>query len=120
MALVSGQVIFDGQLPNVTDALLTVRLEDVSLAGMPSKTVATHQQKLDLTNTGSIMFELMPNADSPEINPMSSYAVTAHVSLHPEDQPEDINQGDYLTMQNYPVLTQGNPSTVIVEVKRIG
>lgn len=120
MTLVSGQVAFHGDLPNATTALLTVKLEDVSLAGMASTVVAKHQQDIDLRQTNAVTFDLSPNADSPEINPQSRYTVTAHVSLHPNDEPEDIRQGDFLTMQSYPVLTQGNPSVVTVEVKRLG
>lgn len=119
MTLILGQVVFDGDTPDVDRVLLTVRLEDVSLAGMRTTIVAVHQREVDLAEDDSLRFEILPAADSPVINPRSSYAVTAHVSLHPDEQPEDIMQGDYLTVQSYPVLTQGNPSIVTVEVKLI-
>ncbi len=120
MVLVSGQVMFNGNTPNVKKALLTVKLEDVSLVGMPSTVVAVQKEMVDLSTDNAVVFELFPTADSPVINPRSSYSVMVHVSLHPDENPDDIMQGDYLTMQSYPVLTQGNPSNVTIEVKRVG
>jgi|GEM_PF-1480181 len=120
MALVSGQVILDGEPSDVTKVILAVKLEDVSLVGMASTIVAEYQREIELSHDNPLEFEIFPDANSPVINPRSSYAVTAHVSLHPDDNPQEIRQGDYLTLQSYPVLTQGNPSIVTVEVKRIG
>ena len=31
-----------------------------------------------------------------------------------------IQQGDYITMQSYPVLTQGFPNTADIDVQRVG
>lgn len=120
MALVTGRVIFDGGLPNVIDGVLTVKLEDVSLVGMKSELVGTYSCELNNSNIDGLDFEIHPNANSPDINPRSNYVVTAHFSTHPDDDSDGIRQGDYLTMQSYPVLTHGNPSAATVELKRIG
>lgn len=42
--------------------------------------------------------------------------VTVHISMTGKD---DVEMGDYMTMQSYPVLTQGYPDAVTVEVKRV-
>lgn len=120
MALVAGRVIFDGGLPTSMNGILTVRLEDVSLAGMKSELVGTYQCTVSENDIKGLDFEIHPEADSPVINPHANYVVSAHFSQHPQDNPEEIRQGDYITMQSYPVLTHGNPSTAIVELKPIG
>jgi uncharacterized lipoprotein YbaY len=120
MPLVTGQVVFEQESPKLNHALMTVKLADVSLADAPSHVIAIHTQLVGAGDINSLTFELTPNADDIEINPKSTYSVSAHISLHPNDNPTEIRQGDYLTMQSYPVLTHGNPASIDVEVKRVG
>jgi hypothetical protein len=119
MPLVTGQVKFEQDPPQFSNAVLTVKLADVSLEDTPSQVIAIHTQSVGTTDKDGLRFELSPDVDSIEINPKSTYSVSAHLSLHPNDNPTEIRHGDYLTMQSYPVLTQGNPSTIDVEVKHI-
>jgi putative lipoprotein len=120
MALVTGQVKFQQEPPKFSSALLTVKLSDVSLADAPSQVIAIHTQSIGAEDINTLTFELTPNGNTPEINPKSTYSVSAHISLHPNDNPSEIRQGDYLTTQIYPVLTQGHPTTIGVEVTYIG
>lgn len=120
MPLVTGQVKFQEESPKFSSAMLTVKLADVSLADAPSQVIAIHTQWVGAENINALTFELTPNGNTPEINPRSTYSVSAHISLHPNDNPSEIRQGDYLTTQIYPVLTQGNPTSIDVEVTYIG
>ena len=120
MPLVTGHVKFEQDPPHFSNAVLTVKLADVSLADAQSPVIAIHTQSIGSDDINGLSFELSPDAENIEINPKSTYSVSAHLSLHPNDNPTEIRQGDYLTTQSYPVLTQGNPSTIDVEVKPIG
>ncbi len=120
MALVTGELVFDADTLPFVGAWLIVKLEDVSLADGPAKVISVYQQDLSYDGNDPVKFQLHTNGDNSEIDPKATYNIRAHVSLHPFDEPEDIRQGDFLTMQSYPVLTQGNPDHVMVEVRRIG
>lgn len=119
MAVVTGEVVFDADTLAFVGAWLIVKLQDVSLMDAPAKVLSRYQQDLSYDGSEAIKFELTLNGGA-EIDPRASYSVQAHVSLHPFDEPEDVRQGDFLSMQSYPVLTQGNPKHVTIEVKRIG
>jgi len=120
MTLVTGQVKFEQDPPQFSKAILTVKLADVSLADVSSQVIAIHTQSVGADDINALAFELSPDADNVEINAKATYTVSAHLSLHPNDNPTEIRQGDYLTTQSYPVLTQGNPTNLDVEVKPIG
>ena len=120
MTIVTGQVKFQQDPPPFSNAILTVKLSDVSLADARSQVIAIHTQSVRAEDLGDLSFKLSPDDDSVEINPKATYTVSAHISLHPNDNPTEIRQGDYLTTQSYPVLTQGNPTSIDVEVKPIG
>lgn len=115
MLKVTGQVVFE-KAPSKLDALMTVKLELVSLADAPSATVTTFERRIHEEDIIHLPFELDLET---EINPQALYTVSAHISLHPEDNPSDIQRGDYITMESYPVLTQGNPHNLEVVVKQI-
>lgn len=120
MTLVSGHVVFEAGSPKFDSAILTVRLQDVGLSDAPATVVAEYSKKISYTGNGQkYEFELDSSEDDPGIDPLTSYVVSAHVSLH-DDDPTDIRVGDYLTMQSYPVLTLGHSDSVEVEVKRVG
>jgi len=120
MTVVTGHVKFEQDPPTFSKGVLTVKLSDVSLADVSSPVIAIQTQSIGAEDIGDLSFKLVPDADSVEINPKSTYSVSAHISLHPDDDPTEIRQGDYLTTHSYPVLTQGNPTSIDVEVKHIG
>ncbi len=112
--LVTGEVVFEADTPPFADAVVTVRLEDVSLIDAPSKVVAEQVIRNVSCSGGGLPFELkgaLPDDDR------ARYTVSAHVSL---GGGRDVQQGDYITMQSYPVLTHGNPDRVTVQVKLVG
>lgn len=117
MTTITGHVNLVPAPARIDNAVLTVKLENASLADAPSNVIASATQQIETNDIKSLSFELSPEA---EVDANGSYVVSAHLSLHPDDNPDEIRTGDYLTMQSYPVLTQGYASTVDIEVKRIG
>ena len=115
MLKVSGQIVFEQPPSKLDDARLTVKLEVVSLADAPSDVIATVERRIGAGDIQNLPFQLVVETD---VIPNALYNVSAHVSLHPDDDPTDIRVGDYITMQSYPVLTQENATEI--EVKRVG
>lgn len=114
-AVVKGEIVFSAK-PNLpVSAKAYVRLLNTSLADAPSTTVA--EQVIDhvagfLSKGKKVAFVL--EADS--INERDTYTVSVLVDI---DGDGKISQGDYISMQSYPVLTFGSPSEVTIEVKQI-
>ena len=96
--LVRGQVMIEQFADPVTGAVLTVRLVDVSRADASSITKAKSVfRDVALTSsTDAVAFELR----SLDVRPPGRYAVEAHLDV---DCSGDITQGDYLTMESFPV-----------------
>jgi uncharacterized lipoprotein YbaY len=83
------------------DAVIEVKLQDVSLADAPAKTVA--DQKITVGDRQvPVPFEL--KFDPAKIDPKHSYSVRATILIRGLE--------DFVTDKACPVLTQGNPSHV--------
>ena len=114
-SVVKGEIIFEGKPDLPASAKAYVRLLNTSLADAPSTTVA--EQVIDhvarfVSKGEKVAFVL--EADS--INERDTYTVSVLVDI---DGDGKISQGDYISMQSYPVLTFGSPSEVTIEVKKI-
>lgn len=104
---VTGTVSYLQRIALPPDAVIEVKLQDVSLADAPAKTIAS--QKITLGNRQvPVPFEL--KFDSAKIDPKHSYSVRATILM--EGQPR------FITDKAYPVLTQGNPSHVELVLKQ--
>jgi uncharacterized lipoprotein YbaY len=113
--LVSGVLPFHGKIHSFSDATLFVYLEDVSLQDAPSKIVARQViSNISHTRGTSSCLEFALSGELPEAR--AHYSVRAHVSLHGQ---EEIQLGDLITMQSYPVITFGNPNFVSVNVREV-
>jgi uncharacterized lipoprotein YbaY len=104
---VTGTVSYLQRMALPPDAVIEVKLQDVSLADAPAKTIAN--QKITLGNRQvPVPFEL--KFDPAKIDPKHSYSVRAIILM--EGQPR------FITDKAYPVLTQGNPSHVELILKQ--
>jgi uncharacterized lipoprotein YbaY/heat shock protein HslJ len=108
-ARVTGEVLYRERIALPPSAIVTVRLEDVSLADAPAVLIA--EQRIEPMGKGPpYPFELA--YDPAKIDERFSYAVRA-----------EITDGDKLlftTTERYPVITQGNPTSGIqVVVKSV-
>jgi uncharacterized lipoprotein YbaY len=113
--LVTGEVVFDENTNPFSGATITVRLEDVGMMDGPATVVAEQvirNVSYDGNGKKSVSFTLQGSLP----NDNSSYSVSSHVSM---DGSDDIQKGDYITKQSYPVLTHGNPNRVSVHVKKV-
>lgn len=105
---VTGTVTYLQRMALPPDAVIEVKLQDVSLADAPAKTIA--DQKITLGNRQvPVPFEL--KFDPAKIDPKHSYSVRATILM--EGQPR------FVTDKAYPVITQGNPSHLELILKQV-
>jgi len=113
--LVSGEIVFGEGNEAFSGATAYVRLEDVSRADAPSDVVAEQvirQVKYQPGQTGRLAFDLRGSTHHEH----ARYIVSAHVDVDGDGQ---VSRGDYVTMQSYPVLTQGYPRLVSVQLRKV-
>jgi uncharacterized lipoprotein YbaY len=113
---VSGEIVFGLPVPeDLSKAIVYVRLEDTSLADVPSRVVS--EQRLmrlpeRLTSTGTVPFNL--HAWRPD--PKSTYSVSVHVDV---DRDGKVSRGDYINTESYPVLTFGHTGRASIRVQQV-
>lgn len=112
--LLTGVVVFPPDTKPVQNARMYIRLEDVSLADVPSTLVIEHtHQGISLPGgAAQLSFELHGHIPDPG----------AHYSVHvllDVDGDGEISPGDYINTESYPVLTFGQPSQVEISVRRV-
>jgi uncharacterized lipoprotein YbaY len=98
---VTGTVTYLQRMALPPDSVIEVKLQDVSLADAPAKTIAN--QKITLGNRQvPVPFEL--KFDPAKIDPKHSYSIRATILVG--------SQQRFTTTKAYPVITQGSPSHV--------
>lgn len=93
---------------------MKVRLDDVTRADARAETVARMESDPVSAETGEecrVTFAI--DVDDADIDPRARYVVAAHADLDADGQ---VGRGDYVTMQSYPVLTRGYPSTANLQL----
>ena len=112
---VRGKVVIPrGKTPSDA-AELIIQIEDVSRADAPSKVVGEQRIPNPKLEAGeSFSFEIEVPAEA--IDDKGLYSVRAHVDVSGSGE---VEKGDMLSTQSYPVLTHGYPEEARVEVKRI-
>jgi uncharacterized lipoprotein YbaY len=113
--LVKGAIIFNEYAKSFSGATIYVCLEDVSLQDAPSKLIS--QQIIrdvfyDSTNREKIEFAIY--GDIPDVR--ARHSINVHVDV---DNNGRISEGDFITMQSYPVLTYSYPDNLSVNVKEV-
>ncbi len=113
--LVKGDIFLEDAQRSFTGATVHVRLEDVSYADAPSSVVA-EQTIRDVSHESGIehIVNFTLYGDAPDEK--GRYIVTVHVDLHGQGR---VTQGDYLSMESYPVLNHCRPSQVSVHVREV-
>ena len=108
---VSGNVLLAGDTSAVTFPLSgVVRVVDVTYADGPSTTIAT--QTISVTGPGPIPFSIPVS----NIDAKASYSVQVHLDA---DADGAVSEGDYLTVESFPVLTFGYGSVIDVTARRL-
>lgn len=114
-AWVSGEVVFAARPVLPPEAILRVRLLDTTYADAPSRILdeVTFADIAGTANSGSpLCFQMRAQLSDWRIR----CTVWAHVALAPH---EGVECGDYVTTQSYPVLTQGYPDHVSLQLHRV-
>jgi len=105
--VVSGSVTYLQRMALPPNAIIEVKLQDVSQADAPAKLVA--EQTITLGNRQvPVLFEL--KFDPAKIDPRHSYSVSAKITVD--------NELRFITEQAYPVLSLGNTSHVDIILKQ--
>lgn len=112
--LVEGELVLD-DLPSFSDATVYVRILDIGRADGPSPMIA--EQVISGVSHRAGTHERIPfklRADPSDAK--TDYTVFAHICKSGGDE---IQSGDYITQQSYPVLTFGRPTRVTVRLKQV-
>jgi putative lipoprotein len=112
---VRGEVLLpDGELPEQA-AQVVVQVEEVSRADAPSRVVGEHRRRnVRLTGPRSIPFEIV--VPQGLLDETGMYSVRAHVDLSGSGE---VDRGDLVSTQSYPVLTHGHPNEARVQVRLV-
>lgn len=112
--LVSGEIVFGDDAEPFSAAMAFVRVDDVSMMDVPTTLISQQIIENVAYQPGhTIPFTVYgrkPDDDRARLQ------LSAHISLNSSD---DVQKGDYITMESYPVVTQGYPSELRVMVRRV-
>jgi uncharacterized lipoprotein YbaY len=112
--LVSGEIVFGADAQPFSGATAFVRVDDVSLMDVPTTMISQQVIENVAYNPNSpipfAVFGLKPSDDRARLQ------LSVHISMNGS---EGIEKGDYMTMESYPVVTQGYPNQVRVTVRRV-
>lgn len=113
--VIEGEIVFDQVVKSFSGATAYVRLLDTSRADAPSTVIVEEviqgvSHQAGSTDTQPIRLE----GQVPDEN--ARYELAVHIAL---GGAREINQGDFITTQSYPVLTRGYPRQVSVRVQEV-
>jgi uncharacterized lipoprotein YbaY len=97
-------------------ARVVVRVEDISKADAASEVVGEARQSEVSLKPGDPL-RLSIEIPRDRINEQRRYSVAAHVDISGSGE---VEVGDFVSTQSYPVLTRGGGDRVRVDVKRVG
>jgi uncharacterized lipoprotein YbaY len=113
--LVKGKITFEEVAPPFRGATMHVRLESITAADVASEAVADYVERdvaFDPKTSSDLSFAIAGNAPDPR----ASYAVRVHIDI---DGDGEVSQGDFISMQSYPVITFGHPREVTILVRQV-
>jgi len=113
--LVSGEIVLGGDVRAFSGATVYVRLEDVSRADAAATLIA-EQVLRDVSHRARRADRLAFQLQGKPPDRKASCSVRVHVDVDGDGQ---ISLGDYISMESYPVRTQGNPPNVSMRVHRV-
>ncbi len=115
--LLTGEIVIDSINRSFKNASIHIYLEDVSLLDREAKVVVEKTiQSVSCKKDTKNQLQFSIDLEKIKIDQRANYSIRVHIDLQNN---KIINRGDYLTMQNYPVLTFGFPSNITVHVKEV-
>lgn len=113
--VVHGEIELPPDATAFTPAHVLVELEDISRADAPSQVVVCLQVVPGELRGGDLIpFALEVPVGA--LNERHLYSVRVHVDVSGSGE---VERGDYITTQSYPVLTRGHGDDVRVAVRRV-
>ncbi len=113
--LIIGEILFCAKLNSFSGATVNVYLEDVSFLDAPAKIVAKQvisHVAHEMGTENRVKFALI--GEIADIR--ARYSLRVHTALSGNEQ---IQRGDYISMESYPVLTFGHPHQVTIRVQEV-
>jgi putative lipoprotein len=113
--MITGQVIFNKDTPVFKSAVMYVRLENVTFADAPSKTVSEYIEQnvsYDAHSSNTLQFKLQAECSDPS----ETFAIRVHIDL---DCDGKVSRGDYITMRSYPIRNTTNSTHQSIVVNRV-
>jgi putative lipoprotein len=115
MSLVRGIIVLPSIALPPEAAELIVAVEDVSRADAPAIVVGEMRRRgVRLSPGATLPFEVAVPDD--RIDRRRSYSVRVHIDVAGSGE---VDKGDLVTTQSYPVLTSGGGGDVRIEVRRV-
>lgn len=114
-ARVEGVILLGQEVASFSDVTAHVYLEDVSRADASARLVAQETIQNVSHQAGkqsAIKFQMRAETIDSRVH----YSVRVHIDVQGN---EELQVGDYISVQSYPVLTFGYPDRVTLEVKEI-
>src|SRR4051812_26144601 len=115
VAVVTGRVMFGSDAQSFSGATVRVKLEDVSRADAPAQVLTEqliHNVSYTPRSAAAVSFALAGVV----LDERRDYVVRVHVDLDGDGQ---IQPGDYISVESYPVVTYGHPRRITVRVRRV-
>lgn len=112
--LVSGEVRLPAGVPSES-ACMVVRVEDVSRADAPSIVVGEQRVPSVRLESGAVL-PFIVEIPTERIDPRGSYSVSVHFDRSGSGE---VEKGDLVSMQSYPVLTHGHGEQATVNVRMV-
>jgi len=113
--IVRGEIELPSDTRDVAPERVVIEVEDISRADAPSQVVAHLQLETGELQGGDLIpFSLEVPAGA--LDERHLYSVSVHVDMSGSGE---VESGDYITVQSYPVLTRGYGEYVRVTLRKI-
>lgn len=114
MARISGNVAFTAVPRRVADAVLRIRLLDVSRADASSISISETTLRGVAVTSAEDRFEFA--LDVPDLDPRHTYALEAHLDVNDTGE---TSVGDYRTMEHYEVTPETVSAAVTIWLRPV-
>jgi uncharacterized lipoprotein YbaY len=112
--LVTARISFDEAALPISGALVRVLLQEVTRSDAPAREVARFELPNYSRSPGEPPLEVSLNGGP--IDPNARYELRVHVGSGGEG---GLKAGDQINTQSHPVLTQGHPDRVNIQLRRV-